>query len=93
MTYTCTHQSALNPSFVYYSHKLFILLIFVLADHLFISSHRVSIKNVLLAINKFTFVISLSIQGYSRDTSDENFVICNPKYKKPLELDILFNLK
>jgi hypothetical protein len=27
------------------------------------------------------------------ETSDENFVICNPKYKKTLELDILFNSK
>jgi hypothetical protein len=27
-----------------------------------------------------------NIQYYSRETSDENFVICNPKYKKPLEL-------
>jgi hypothetical protein len=34
-----------------------------------------------------------AIQGYLRETSDENFVICNPKYKKPLELDILFNSK
>jgi hypothetical protein len=25
------------------------------------------------------------------ETSDENFVICNPKYRKHLELDILFN--
>jgi hypothetical protein len=33
------------------------------------------------------------IQGYSRETSDENFVICNPQYKKPLELHILFNSK
>jgi hypothetical protein len=46
-----------------------------------------------------TFAVPISltlpifIQGYSRDTSDENFVICNPKYKKPLELDILFNSK
>jgi hypothetical protein len=31
-----------------------------------------------------------NIQGYSRETSDENFVICNPKYKKPLELDMYF---
>jgi hypothetical protein len=36
---------------------------------------------------------SVAIQGYSRETSDENFVICNPKYKKPLELDILFHSK
>jgi hypothetical protein len=31
--------------------------------------------------------------GYSGETSDKNFVTCNPKYKKPLELDILFNSK
>jgi hypothetical protein len=35
----------------------------------------------------------INIQGNSRETFDENFVICNPKYKKPLELDILFNSK
>jgi hypothetical protein len=33
----------------------------------------------------------ITIQGYSRETYDENPAICNPKYKKPLELDILFN--
>jgi hypothetical protein len=33
------------------------------------------------------------IQGYSRETADENFVICNPKYKKPPELDILFAIQ
>jgi hypothetical protein len=31
--------------------------------------------------------VNRSLQDYSRDISDENFVICNPKYKKPLELD------
>jgi hypothetical protein len=33
------------------------------------------------------------IQSYSRETSDKNFVRCNPKYKKPLELDNLFDSK
>jgi hypothetical protein len=40
-----------------------------------------------------TYTAKAAIQGYLRETSDENFVICNPKYKKPLELDILFNSK
>jgi hypothetical protein len=35
----------------------------------------------------------INIQGNSRETSDENFVICNPKYTKPLELDIFLNSK
>jgi hypothetical protein len=34
-----------------------------------------------------------NIQDYSRENPDENIVICSPKYKKPLELDILFNSK
>jgi Txe/YoeB family toxin of Txe-Axe toxin-antitoxin module len=33
------------------------------------------------------------LQGWSRETSSENFFICNPKYKKPLGLNILFNSK
>jgi hypothetical protein len=40
--------------------------------------------------DKFLQIVVLHT-GYSRETSDENFVVCNPKYKKPLELDILFN--
>jgi hypothetical protein len=64
------------------------------------------IRNILLFIDSDLDLFSLqsfqlisvmsllkSIQGYSPEISDENFVICNPKYKKPLELDILFNSK
>jgi hypothetical protein len=39
------------------------------------------------------FNVYSNIQGYSGETFDDNFVICNPKYKKHLELDILFNSK
>jgi Fe-S cluster assembly iron-binding protein IscA len=43
-------------------------------------------------VNSYSYLNNL-YTSYSRETSDENFVICNPKYKKPLELDILFNSK
>jgi hypothetical protein len=52
-------------------------------------------KSVIIAINVNNggFAGNILIQVYSGETSDENFVICNPKYKKPIELDILFNSK
>jgi hypothetical protein len=40
-----------------------------------------------------TPLVNNPVQGYSPEISDENFVVCNPKYKKPIELDILFNSK